>query len=232
MHAVGARGTNGVATETKTRRAKTRTNDPERTKADIISVATQEFSENGYSGGRVDEIAERTKTSKRMIYYYFESKDGLWRTVLMEYYAKLRDAEEELHLEDKPTLDAIRQLVEFTFDWHQTHAEGVRLVMVENIHRAKHLQAMPSIEPLNSRALRLVERLLERGKAEGVIRKDIDATQLYLSIAALCFFNVSNRYTIATIFGHDMGEGEMMAQRRASVIDMVLRSIVNDPSKL
>ena len=225
-------GTSGVATETKTKRAKTRTNDPERTKADIISVATQEFSENGYSGGRVDEIAERTKTSKRMIYYYFESKDGLWRTVLLEYYAKLRNAEEELHLEDKPTLEAIRQLVEFTFDWHQTHAEGVRLVMVENIHRAKHLQAMPSIEPLNSRTLRLVQRLLERGKAEGVIREDIDATQLYLSIAALCFFNVSNRYTIATIFGHDMGEGEMMAQRRAAVIDMVLRSIVNDPSKL
>lgn len=221
-----------MATETKTKRAKTRTNDPERTKADIISVATQEFSENGYSGGRVDEIAERTKTSKRMIYYYFESKDGLWRTVLMEYYAKLRGAEEELHLEDKPTLEAIRQLVEFTFDWHQTHAEGVRLVMVENIHRAKHLQAMPSIELLNSRALRLVERLLERGVAEGVIRKGVDATQLYLSIAALCFFNVSNRYTIATIFGHDMGEGEMMAQRRASVIDMVLRSIVSDPSKL
>lgn len=221
-----------MATETKTKRAKTRTNDPERTKADIIKVATQEFSENGYSGGRVDEIAERTKTSKRMIYYYFESKDGLWRTVLLEYYAKLRDAEEELHLEDKPTLEAIRQLVEFTFDWHQTHAEGVRLVMVENIHRAKHLQALPSIEPLNSRALRLVQRLLERGVTEGLIRKDVDATQLYLSIAALCFFNVSNRYTIATIFGHDMGEGEMLAQRRASVIDMVLRSIVNDPSKL
>lgn len=225
-------GNISVAIEKKTTKktGSTRTNDPERTKADIIKVATQEFSENGYSGGRVDEIAERTKTSKRMIYYYFESKDGLYRTVLLEYYAKLRGAEQELHLDDKPVLEAIKQLVEFTFDWHQTHAEGVRLVMVENIHRARHLAALPSIEPVNVRALKLVERLVERGIKEGVIRKGVDPTQLYLSIAALCFFNVSNRYTIATIFGHDMGEGEMMAERRKAVLDMVLRSIAADPT--
>lgn len=210
----------------------TRTNDPERTKADIIKVATQEFSENGYSGGRVDEIAERTKTSKRMIYYYFESKDGLYRTVLLEYYAKLRGAEQELHLDDKPVLEAIKQLVEFTFDWHQTHAEGVRLVMVENIHRARHLAALPSIEPVNSRVIQLVTSLLQRGEKEGVIRKGVDPMQLYLSIAALCFFNVSNRYTINTIFGHDMGEGEVMAQRREAVLDMVLRTVAADPSKI
>lgn len=223
-----------MATEKKSikKAGSTRTNDPERTKADIIKVATQEFSENGYSGGRVDEIAERTKTSKRMIYYYFESKDGLYRTVLLEYYAKLRGAEQELHLDDKPVLEAFTQLVEFTFDWHQTHAEGVRLVMVENIHRARHLAALPSIEPVNVRALKLVERLVERGVTEGVIRKGIDPVQLYLSIAALCFFNVSNRYTIATIFGHDMGEGQMMIERRKAVTDMVLRSIAADPSKI
>jgi AcrR family transcriptional regulator len=227
-------GNIALATEKKsTRKAgATRTNDPERTKADIIKVATQEFSENGYSGGRVDEIAERTKTSKRMIYYYFESKDGLYRTVLLEYYAKLRGAEQELHLDDKPVLEAIKQLVEFTFDWHQTHAEGVRLVMVENIHRARHLAALPSIEPVNSRVIHLVTSLLKRGEKEGVIRKGVDPMQLYLSIAALCFFNVSNRYTINTIFGHDMGEGEVMAQRRKAVLDMVLRTVAADPSKI
>ena len=210
----------------------TRTNDPERTKADIIKVATEEFSERGYSGGRVDEIAERTKTSKRMIYYYFESKDGLYRTVLLEYYAKLRGAEQELHLEDKPPLEAIRKLVEFTYDWHQTHADGVRLVMVENIHRARHISALPSIEPVNMRALRLVEAIVARGVAQGVIRKGVDPVQLYLSIAALCFFNVSNRYTISTIFGYDMGGKDMLEPRREAIIEMVLRSITTDPDKL
>jgi AcrR family transcriptional regulator len=222
-----------VAKETKTRKTgATRTNDPERTKADIIEVATQEFSERGYSGGRVDEIAERTRTSKRMIYYYFDSKDGLYHAVLMEYYGKLRDAEQELHLEDKPPLEAIRKLVEFTYDWHMSHPEGVRLVMVENIHRARHLAALPSIEPVNVRALRMVQGIVERGIAEGVIRKDVDPVQLYLSIASLCFFNVSNRYTISTIFGHDMGSEEMMPKRRKAIVDMVLRSLVSEPSNL
>lgn len=210
----------------------TRTNDPERTKADILAVATQEFAERGYSGGRVDEIAERTKTSKRMIYYYFESKDGLYNAVLLEYYGKLRSAEQELHLEDQPPLEAIRKLVEFTYDWHMTHPEGVRLVMVENIHRARHLADLPSIEPVNVRALRMVEGLVERGKAANVIRKDVDPVQLYLSIAALCFFNVSNRYTIATIFGHDMGSEAMIPVRRKAVVDTVLRSLVSDPASL
>ena len=234
--AAGARCFAGRTTLATTRKAvrkgQTRTNDPERTKADIIKVATQEFSENGYSGGRVDEIAERTKTSKRMIYYYFGSKDGLYQTVLLEYYAKLRGAEQELHLEDKPPLQAIRQLVEFTFDWHINHAEGVRLVMVENIHRARHLAALPSIEPVNMRALRLVEQLVARGVKEGSIGKGVDPTQLYLSIAALCFFNVSNRYTISTIFGHDMGAEKNLPARRTAIVEMVLRSIATDPGKL
>lgn len=210
----------------------TRTNDPERTKADIIKVATQEFSENGFSGGRVDEIAERTRTSKRMIYYYFESKDGLWRTVLLEYYAKLRGAEAELHLEDKPPLEAIKQLVEFTYDWHVTHAEGVRLVMVENIHRARHLQTMPSIEPVNTKVISLMKKLIAAGVKDGTIRKGVDPMELYLSIAALCFFNVSNRYTISTIFNHDMGADERLGPRRKAIVDMVLRTVAADPSKL
>ena len=205
-----------------------RTNDPERTKADIIKVATQEFTENGYSGGRVDEIAERTKTSKRMIYYYFDSKDGLYRTVLLEYYAKLRGAETELHLEDLPPLEAIRRLVEFTYDWHVAHAEGVRLVMVENIHRARHLAALPSIEPVNTRVIQLVETLVACGIKDGVIRKDVKVMDLYLTIAAQCFFTVSNRYTIATIFGYDMGADEIVDERRTAIADIVLRSIATD----
>jgi AcrR family transcriptional regulator len=214
-----------VAAPKKPVKKATRTNDPERTKADIIAVASQEFSENGYSGGRVDEIAERTKTSKRMIYYYFESKDGLYRAVLLEYYAKLRGAEAELHLEDMPPLQAIQRLIEFTYDWHVTHADGVRLVMVENIHRARHLAALPSIEPVNSRVIQMVERILEHGKRDRVIREDVKAMDLYLLIAAQCFFTVSNRYTIATIFGYDMGSSEVVGAHKDAIIESVLRSV-------
>jgi AcrR family transcriptional regulator len=203
----------------------TRTNDPERTKADILAVASQEFAESGYSGGRVDEIAERTKTSKRMIYYYFGSKDGLYQAVLLEYYAKLRGAEAELHLEGQPPLQAIQRLIEFTYDWHITHADGVRLVMVENIHRARHLAALPSIEPVNSKVIQLVESMLARGVTEGVIRKGVNALDFYLSIAALCYFSVSNRYTINAIFGYDMGASENFAARQGAIVEMLLRSI-------
>lgn len=208
--------------------ASKRTNDPERTKADIITVATREFSENGYSGARVDEIAERTKTSKRMIYYYFGSKDGLYREVLLAYYGKLRGAERDLHMDDLPPLEAIERLAHFTFDWHMTHGEDVRLVMVENIHRARHLQSLPSIEPVNTPIIAAVERILERGAKAGVMRSGVDPMELYLSIAALCFFNVSNRGTIKTIFGYDMGEKHHADSRRKAITDMVLRTVVKD----
>jgi AcrR family transcriptional regulator len=167
-----------------------------------------------------------------MIYYYFESKDGLWRTVLLEYYAKLRGAEAELHLEDKPPLAAIQQLVEFTYDWHVTHAEGVRLVMVENIHRARHLATMPNIEPVNTKVIDLMKKLIAKGVADGTIRAGVDPMELYLSIAALCFFNVSNRYNISTIFSHDMGAQDKLEPRRKAIVDMVLRTVAADPTKL
>jgi AcrR family transcriptional regulator len=212
--------------------ATTRTNDPERTKADIIAVATAEFSEKGYSGGRVDEIAERTKTSKRMIYYYFGSKGGLYRAVLLEYYQKLRTAERELNLEDKAPLEALRSLVGFTYDWHMAHGDDVRLVMVENIHQARHLAELPSIEPINLSVVALTERILARGVEAGVMRKDVEPMDLYLSIAALCFFNVSNRHTISAIFGYDMTSPKVMKARRVSIIEMVLRGVVSDLSLL
>jgi AcrR family transcriptional regulator len=210
----------------------TRTNDPERTKADILAMATREFSESGYSGGRIDEIAERTKTSKRMIYYYFGSKDGLYRAVLTEYYRKLRSQEQDLHLEDLAPLDAIKRLVHFTVDYHITNAEDVRLVMVENIHRGRHIQELPSLETLNSSLVDLIGRICERGVAEGVIRPGLDPMDVYMSIAALSYFNVSNRYTFSTIFGVEMGSKTFLSARKRSITDTILRYVAANPVKL
>jgi AcrR family transcriptional regulator len=211
----------------RTRRGKpaTRTNDPEKTKADILDVAFKEFADNGYSGARVDEIAAQTRTSKRMIYYYFESKDGLYKAVLAEYYTRLRGAERTLHLEDREPLDALRELVGFTFDYHNARPEGVRLIMVENIHQGRYVSELPSAEALNSVIIESVKSICDRGVKAGVIRPNVDPVDLYQSIAALNFFNVSNRYTFSKIFKRDLGDKTVMAARRQSVIDAILKSV-------
>jgi AcrR family transcriptional regulator len=203
----------------------TRTNDPEKTKADILAVAFEEFADNGYSGARVDEIAARTRTSKRMIYYYFESKDGLYKAVLAEYYRRLRGAERTLHLQDREPLEALRELVAFTFDYHSAHPEGVRLILVENIHRGRFVAELPSAESLNSVIITSVRSICERGVKAGVIRADIDPVDLYQSIAALNFFNVSNRATFSKIFDLDMEAPAFTAARRQSVIDSIMRFV-------
>ena len=211
----------------RTRRSKTatRTNDPEKTKANILDVAFKEFADNGYSGARVDEIAAQTRTSKRMIYYYFESKDGLYKAVLAEYYTRLRGAERTLHLEDREPLEALRELVGFTFDYHNAHPDGVRLIMVENIQQGRHVSELPSAESLNSVIIESVKSICDRGVKSGVIRPNIDPVDLYQSVAALNFFNVSNRHTFSRIFKRDMGDPAVMAARRQSVIETILKSV-------
>jgi AcrR family transcriptional regulator len=202
-----------------------RKNDPQRTVADIIAVATREFAEFGFSGARVDRIAAQTNTSKRMIYYYFNSKEGLYREVLYAYYAQLRQAEDNLNLASKPPLTAITELVRFTFQYHVDHADIVRLVMVENIHKGRHITAMPSIDPLNSTIIDSVAEICRRGAADGVMRPDLDPVDLYMSIAALCFFNVSNRHTFSTIFHRDMTSPEALEARLKSITRMVVRFV-------
>ena len=205
--------------------------DAERTQADILEEATKEFSRKGYSGGRINEIAKRTRTSKRMIYYYFGSKEGLYKAVLFEHYRRLRADEGELKLDEKPPLEALKRLVHFTFDWYLAHAAQVPLVMVENIHRGAHIAELPSIEPLNTVVIGLVDRILKRGEAEGSIRPGVRAIDVYMSIAATSFFNISNRYTFKAIFGHDMTGAAEIAVRRDAVTEMVLRYVAIDPDK-
>ncbi|HVY35324.1 MAG TPA: TetR family transcriptional regulator [Caulobacteraceae bacterium] len=209
--------------------ARGRTNDSEKTKSEILDVAFAEFTENGFSGARVDEIAARTRTSKRMLYYYFESKDGLYKAVLTEYYRRLRGAERSLSLDTKPPLEALRELVEFSFDYHNAHPEGVRLILVENIHYARFVTQLPTVEAMNSEIIKSVHDICERGVKLGVIRPDIDPVDLYQSIAALSFFNVSNRYTFSTIFKRDMSSKAALAARKRSVVESILKFVTACP---
>src|SRR5690242_9380101 len=211
-------------------REPTRTNDPERTKANILEVAALEFGEKGLAGARIDEIAALTKTSKRMIYYYFGSKEGLYLAVLEEAYKRVRDIEAELHLQDLEPEQALRRLVAFTFDHHLHHENYIRLVMNENIARGQYLAQSQRIQELNIPAIAAIRHLYERGVKKGVFRSGLDPVDIHASISALSFFNVSNRHTFGVIFKLDPLSPSYIAHRRDSVIEMVVRFMRKDPA--
>ncbi|MDB5898006.1 MAG: Transcriptional regulator, TetR family [Ramlibacter sp.] len=204
-------------------RETTRTNDPERTKANILEVAAAEFGEKGLAGARIDEIAALTQTSKRMIYYYFGSKEGLYLAVLEESYRRVRDVEAELHLQDLEPEQALRRLVAFTFDHHLNHENYIRLVMSENINRGQYLAQSAHIQELNVPAIAAIEHLYKRGLKSGVFRPGLEAVDIHASISALSFFNVSNRHTFGLIFKLDTTSAAYIAGRRDNVVEMVVR---------
>lgn len=208
---------------TATGRETTRTNDPQRTKANILEVAAAEFGEKGLAGARIDEIAALTQTSKRMIYYYFGSKEGLYLAVLEESYKRVRHIESELHLEDLEPEQALRRLVAFTFDHHLQHENYIRLVMNENINRGQFLAQSQHIQELNVPAIAAIKRLYERGVKAGVFRRGLDPVDIHASISALSFFNVSNQHTFGLIFKIDMKSAAYVAHRRDNVIEMIVR---------
>src|SRR5215510_9734914 len=181
-----------------------RVNDPDGTKRDIIDVATEEFSGKGFSGARVDHIAARTKTSKRMIYYYFGGKEGLYIAVLEAAYRRIRTVEATLDLEKQRPEQALRALIAFTFDYQNAHPEFVRLVMNENILNGAYLARSKAIQRLNVAVIDALRDLLSRGQRARTFRRDIDPVELHMTISALGFFNVANRATFSTIFKRDM----------------------------
>ncbi len=199
-----------------------RPRDAEQTRRDILDVARGAFAEHGLSGARVDEIAARTRTSKRMIYYYFGSKEGLYAAVLAEMYGGIRDAEQALQLDSLPPEAAMRRLVEATFDYHAAHPEFVRLVAVENIHGARHLRHAPSITARNGAVIRTTRDILERGARAGVFRAGVDPVDLHMLVNGFCFYRVSNRNTLGVIFGRDLTEPAHVAAHRAMIVEAVL----------
>jgi len=202
-----------------------RTNDRARTMADILAVATREFADKGLTGARIDVIAEAMRTSKRMIYYYFGSKEGLYLAVLEDAYRRIRAIESEAHLDDLAPEDALRRLVGYSVDYQWAHPEFVRLVQSENIQRARYLAQSKSIRQLNVPATAGLRRVLERGQTAGVFRAAIDVVDLHMSISALSVFNVANRHTLGLIFGRDLGTPGVLIARRDSIIEMVVRFV-------
>ncbi|WP_396433672.1 TetR/AcrR family transcriptional regulator [Limnohabitans sp.] len=202
-----------------------RTNDPARTMAEILAVATHEFADKGLTGARIDAIAAATRTSKRMIYYYFGSKDGLYLAVLEEAYRRMRAIEADLHLDDLPPVQALQKLVEFTYDHHRDNEDFIRLVMNENIHRGDYLRQSRNIQQLNATAIRAVRDVYERGVKGGVFRSGLEPVDIHSAISAFTFFNVSNRHTFGVIFQTKTSPTKAQTLKREHVVALILRFV-------
>jgi AcrR family transcriptional regulator len=196
--------------------------DAERTRADLLAVATEVFAESGYSGARVDEIAERTRTTKRMIYYYFGGKEGLYMAVLENAYRGIREAEQRLQVDHVDPVDAMRKLAELTFDHHLDHQAFIRLVAIENIHRGEYIGRLDSLRSLAQPATSLLDEILARGHEQGVFRADVEALDVHLLISAYCVFQVANRYTFGFLFDVDFTEATQRAHLRRMIGDIVV----------
>ncbi len=196
--------------------------DPERTRSTILAAATTEFSRKGLDGARVDEIAGRSGVNKRMIYHYFGDKEGLYLAVLEKSYTAIRTAEFELSLASQDPIAGMRALVLFTWKYLSSHPEFLSLLATENLHRAANLKKLRHIRKLHSPLIGMISELLKRGVKQKLFRKKVDPMQLYISMAALGFFYLSNKHTLSTIFGRDLVTPAALAERELHMVDVVL----------
>jgi AcrR family transcriptional regulator len=203
--------------------------DADLTRKRILAAAKTEFARKGLGGARVDEIALRSKSNKRMIYHYFGSKERLFTTVLEEAYSDIRSAECELHLDELDPENAIKRLVEFTWAYYIEHPEFLTLVNSENLHRAKHLNGSEVIRRTSSQFVNMVRAILDRGVLAGVFRAGIDPVQLNITIAAIGYYYLNNHYTGSIIFERDLMSKSNLAERLAFNLDTVLRLIRKHP---
>ncbi len=199
-----------------------RLRDADKSQQAILAAALDEFARHGLAGARMDRIAEQAEVNKRLIYYYFTSKDDLFLAVLENAYLNIREAEKRLHLRDLSPPQAIRRLTEFTWDYYIAHPEFMTLLNSENLHQGRHLAKSQRVRELNSPLIETLGEILERGRKEGVFRGGIDAVQLYVSIAGMAYFYLSNSYTLSAIFGRDLMTPKAHHERLSHMCEVVL----------
>ncbi|MDP9900810.1 TetR family transcriptional regulator [Variovorax ginsengisoli] len=198
-----------------------KTRDAERSRKAILAAAKKEFSVHGLGGARLERIADTAEVHKRLVYYYFKDRDTLFSAVLESVYEEIRDAQLYLDLKDMPPLAALRRLVEFTWDYYIAHPEFITFLNSENLHRARHLAAMPRIAELNSPLLKTLSDIVERGQQAGLFRAGIDPMQLYITIAGCAYFYLSNIHTLSVGFNAQLASEKMLTQRMTHIIEVV-----------
>jgi TetR/AcrR family transcriptional regulator len=205
-----------------TPKARERKRDPDRTKASILAAAVHEFSHRGYEGARVDAITKRAKINKRMLYHYFGGKDGLYLAVLEGRYAAIRSAEAKLDLTHRQPVEGMRDLIQFTWSYFLDHPEFLSILATENQHKARFLKQSDRIVQLNSPLIDAIRMVLAHGAEQKIFKRGIDPVQLYISIAALGFFYLSNRWTLSTIFRRDLASPAELDAWSEHIVAMVL----------
>jgi len=203
-----------------------RLRDSERTQRAILAAALDEFAESGLGGARVDRIGERAGVAKRLVFYYFGSKENLFREVLNEAYRNIREAERRLHLSDLAPADAVRKLIEFTWSYYLEHPEFLTLLNSENLHRAKHISSSTGLQDLNSPLVQTLADVLERGRKDGVFRGGVDPVQLYISIAGLAYFYLSNNATLSVAFGRNLRTPKALHERLSHTTEVILGYLI------
>ena len=206
----------------------TKTRDAERSRAIILNAALEEFALFGLGGARIDRIAERSNLNKRLIYYYFTDKDQLFQAVLESAYEQIREREKKLNLQSLEPTVALRTLVEFTWNYYLEHPEFLTLLNSANLHKARHIQESPNARALNSPLIELLGAILEKGRLSGEFRGGIDPVQLYVSIAALSYFYLSNNFTLSSIFGRDLMSPKAKSERLSHMCEVILGYVLRN----
>lgn len=202
-----------------------RIRDAEATMARILNAAKMEFAKKGLGGARVDAIAEKAHANKRMIYHYFGSKDQLFQKVIEEAYVAIRTAEQKLNLDHLDPKKALERLIIFTWDYYLKNPEFITLVNSENLHRAKHLKNSETVKVYSRRFVSMVNTILERGIAAGVFRKGIDPVQLNITIAAIGYYYLTNRFTGSVVYERDLMAKKALDERLRFNIDTIMRLV-------
>lgn len=202
---------------------------PAENRASIVAAAIDEFSARGFKGASMDGIAARTDTTRALINYYFGSKEKLYISALEQVYSEIREAEAKLDLDHLCPVDAVRRIVEFTFNYYVEHLGFVRLVVAENQAKGRQLRKSKVMRTLNRPIIDRLARVIERGQSEDRFRRDVDPVEIHKAIAALGLFNVTNQYTFGAIFQRDMGAAGDVGRRRDIVADMILSYLTYFP---
>lgn len=205
--------------------------DPEETKRRIMAAAKVEFAKSGLGGARVDVIAARAKSNKRMMYHYFGNKETLFRLVLEDAYADFREAEKALELDHEEPIAALRKLVNFNWDYFIENPEFITLVNSENLHKAKHIKSSKRMQEMSRNFVGRMQALLDRGAEANLFHKNLDAVQMQISVAAIAYHYLTNRYTGSIVFERDLMSAKALKDRLAFNIQTVLR-IVCTPETL
>jgi TetR/AcrR family transcriptional regulator len=191
----------------------------------LLVAARAAFAERGLEGARVDDIARRARINKQLVYHYFGSKDGLYTAVLEQVYQEIRNQERGLELDSFPAEEAMRKLIEFSFDYLEKSPEFVRILADENAHGGQHLKGSDVVTEVNRPIIELIRATLARGVAAGVFRRGLDPLHVYLSIAGMSFFYFANMHTLTRAFDTELGTARGVAERRAHIVDFALNAL-------